>query len=78
VSAAWIAVSDLRGVLSPVAWLMPLGAAYYLGLRLGHEVVKGVRRAGGDRAARWMPSDQPADDDGSVSVKSDRPDREDI
>ena len=79
--AAWIAMSELRGVLSPVAWLMPLGAAYYLGLRIGREVVKGVRRARGDRGARWMPNDQPAPDEGSVSlnpIDPTDPNREDI
>jgi len=70
--ALWVAMSDLRGVLSPVAWLMPLAAAYYLGLRIGREVVKGVRRARGDRG-RWMPNGASDDEDEpSLSLKPDR------
>jgi hypothetical protein len=53
--AAWIAMSDIRGVLPWGAWLLPLAAAYYLGLRIGREVVRGVRRAGEDApGGRWM------------------------
>lgn len=51
--AVWIVLSDIRGVLPWAAWLLPLAAAYYLGLRIGREVVRGVRRAGGDE-----PSDR--------------------
>ena len=50
-----MATSDLRGVLSPGAWLLPLAAAYYLGLRIGREVVRGVLRAREeDESERWM------------------------
>ncbi len=46
--AIWILVGDTRGVLPTAAWAMPLAAAYYLGLRIGREVTKGVRRARGE------------------------------
>lgn len=39
--AIWVLVSASSEVLSPVAWLLPLAAAYYLGWRIGREVVKG-------------------------------------
>ena len=62
--AIWIAMSDIRGVLSPTAWLLPLAAAYYLGLRIGHEVVRGIRKATDEEpGGRWMPSGEPDDDD---------------
>jgi len=52
--AVWIVLSDIRGVLPWTAWLLPLAAAYYLGLRIGREVVRGVRRAGDDEPSdRW-------------------------
>ena len=37
----WVLVSASTEVLSPMAWLLPLAAAYYLGWRIGREVVKG-------------------------------------
>lgn len=53
--AIWVATSDFRGVLQPAAWLLPLAAAYYLGLRIGREVVRGVLRAREeDESGRWM------------------------
>ena len=55
--AIWVATSDLRGVLNPAAWLLPLAAAYYLGLRIGREIVRGVLRAREekeDESGRWM------------------------
>ena len=51
--AIWILVGDTRGVLPPAAWAMPLAAAYYLGLRIGREVTKGVRRARGESTDSW-------------------------
>lgn len=67
----WIATSDIRGVLSPTAWLLPLAAAYYLGLRIGREVVRGIRTATGDEpSGRWMTTGEPEDDDEpSVSLQ---------
>jgi hypothetical protein len=66
--AIWIATSDIQGVLSPTAWLLPLAAAYYLGLRIGREVVRGIRRARSDEpSGRWMTSGDPADDDDEIS-----------
>lgn len=60
--AIWVAMSDLRGVLHPAAWLLPLAGAYYLGLRIGREVVRGVLRAReDDESDRWMISDENAD-----------------
>jgi hypothetical protein len=50
--AVWIAVGDTSGVLPTAAWGLPLVAAYYLGLRIGREVTKGVMRARGDSADR--------------------------
>ena len=68
----WIAVSEIRGVLSPTAWLLPLAAAYYLGLRIGREVVRGIRRATDEGpSGRWMPSGEPDDDDPPLSLKPD-------
>ena len=64
--AIWIALSEMSGVLPRTAWLMPLAAAYYLGLRIGREVVRGVRRARDeDPSGRWTPSDEP--DDGATN-----------
>ncbi len=37
----WVLVSGSTEVLSGWAWVMPLGAAYYLGWRIGREIVKG-------------------------------------
>lgn len=60
--ATWIAVSDIRGVLPPAAWLLPLAAAYYLGLRIGRELIRGVRRARGEAAdGPQSPEDEPGD-----------------
>lgn len=60
--AVWIVLSDIRGVLPRAAWLLPLAAAYYLGLRIGREVVRGVKRAGDDSpSGRWMTDDEPDD-----------------
>lgn len=42
--ALWIATLD-RGEFLPLwAWLLPLAAAYYLGLRIGREGLKGYVR----------------------------------
>ena len=74
--AIWIATSDIRGVLSPAAWLLPLAAAYYLGLRIGREVVRGVRRAGDDEpSGRWMTTGESEDDESSLSLKTDGEER---
>ena len=51
--AIWILVGDTRGVLPPTAWAMPLAAAYYLGLRIGREVKKGVQRARDASTDTW-------------------------
>ncbi|MFW6039476.1 MAG: hypothetical protein ACOC9N_00195 [Gemmatimonadota bacterium] len=62
--AIWVALSDMHGVLSPAAWLLPLAAAYYLGLRIGREVVRGVRRARDeDPSGRWMATGGVDEDD---------------
>jgi hypothetical protein len=37
----WVYTVRTSEVISPVAWLLPLGAAYYLGWRIGKELVKG-------------------------------------
>lgn len=42
--AIWILTLDRGGTLSQAVWLLPLAAAYYLGLRIGREVVKGFVR----------------------------------
>ncbi|HKK27136.1 MAG TPA: hypothetical protein VKB18_03575 [Gemmatimonadota bacterium] len=42
--AIWIAVEGRFGVLPLYAWLIPLAAAYYLGYRIGREVMKGYVR----------------------------------
>ena len=39
--AVWIVVGGRFGILPPYAWLLPLAAAYYLGFRIGRELVKG-------------------------------------
>lgn len=76
--AIWIATSDIQGVLSPAAWLLPLAAAYYLGLRIGREVVRGVRRARSEEpTGRWMTSGESSEDadeteETHVSLKPDR------
>ena len=52
--AVWVLVGDKSGVLSPAAWVLPLAAAYYLGLRIGREVTKGIRRARERSSDRWQ------------------------
>ncbi len=42
--AVWVWRLDRGAYLPPVAWSLPLLAAYYLGLRIGGEVVKGYSR----------------------------------
>jgi hypothetical protein len=42
--AIWILTLERGGTLSQAVWLLPLAAAYYLGLRIGREVVKGFLR----------------------------------
>lgn len=37
----WVLLEASSEVLSIWAWVMPLGAAYYLGYRIGRELVKG-------------------------------------
>ncbi|MDP2481028.1 MAG: hypothetical protein Q8W51_00530 [Candidatus Palauibacterales bacterium] len=47
--AVWILLEGRSGVLPMWAWLLPLGAAYYLGYRIGREVMRGyvrVKRGG--------------------------------
>jgi len=62
--AIWIVLSDIRGVLPWAAWLLPLAAAYYLGLRIGRELVRGVRRARRDESSgRWTTVDEFPDDE---------------
>ena len=43
--AIWIAVEGTRGYFPLYAWAIPLAAAYYLGMRIGREVVKGWARS---------------------------------
>lgn len=40
----WILTLDRGGTLSQAVWVLPLAAAYYLGLRIGKEMVKGYVR----------------------------------
>ncbi len=42
--AIWVVRVEKLDFLPPLAWLLPLAAAYYLGLRIGGEVVKGYHR----------------------------------
>lgn len=75
--AIWIALSDIRGVLAPAAWLLPLAGAYYLGLRIGREVVRGVRRASDEESGgRWMATgggpEEPEDKDETGRLQLDR------
>ncbi|UCG76600.1 MAG: hypothetical protein JSV95_04715 [Gemmatimonadota bacterium] len=42
--AVWVVLGGHFGVLPRYAWLLPLAAAYYLGLRIGREVMKGYAR----------------------------------
>jgi hypothetical protein len=47
--AIWVLLVDKYDFLPPYAWLIPLAAAYYLGMRIGRESIKGYfrwRRAG--------------------------------
>jgi hypothetical protein len=47
--AIWILAEGRSGPLPGWAWLLPLGAAYFLGYRIGREVMRGyvrVRRGG--------------------------------
>lgn len=39
--AVWVFAVRTTEVISPVAWLLPLGASYYLGWRIGKELAKG-------------------------------------
>jgi hypothetical protein len=43
--AIWIAVEGTRGYFPLYAWAIPLAAAYYLGMRIGREVVRGWLRS---------------------------------
>ncbi len=43
--AIWIAVEGTRGYFPLYAWALPLAAAYYLGMRIGREVVRGWVRS---------------------------------
>ncbi|MDH3732546.1 MAG: hypothetical protein OEU54_03390 [Gemmatimonadota bacterium] len=42
--AIWILTLDRGATLAPPVWALPLAAAYYLGFRIGGEVVKGYSR----------------------------------
>ena len=42
--AVWIVLGGQFAVLPRYAWLLPLAAAYYLGFRIGREVVRGYGR----------------------------------
>lgn len=42
--AIWVLTLDRGGTLAQPVWLLPLAAAYYLGLRIGREVVRGYSR----------------------------------
>ena len=42
--AIWILVGGRSGYFPLYAWLLPLTAAYYLGLRIGRELAKGYLR----------------------------------
>ena len=39
--AVWVYMVRTTEVLSPWAWVLPRGAAYYLGWRIGKELIKG-------------------------------------
>lgn len=43
----WILLEGTRGFLPRYAWLIPLAAAYYLGMRIGRELARGIMRARG-------------------------------
>lgn len=40
----WVLVGGRSGYFPLYAWLLPLAAAYYLGLRIGRELTKGYLR----------------------------------
>jgi len=42
--AVWTVLGGRFDVLPSYAWLLPLAAAYYLGYRIGREVVRGYTR----------------------------------
>lgn len=42
--AIWILIGGRSGYFPLYAWLLPLGAAYYLGLRIGRELARGYLR----------------------------------
>ena len=42
--AIWVIQLERAEFLPAYAWLLPLAAAYYLGFRIGREVVKGYTR----------------------------------
>lgn len=42
--AVWVVLGGQFAVLPRYAWLIPLAAAYYLGFRIGREIVKGYGR----------------------------------
>ncbi len=42
--AVWVWRLDKSAFLPGYAWLLPLAAAYYLGLRIGRETMKGYLR----------------------------------
>jgi hypothetical protein len=42
---AWIVIEGPRGVLPAYAWALPLAAAWFLGQRIGREVIRGWLRA---------------------------------
>lgn len=42
--AIWIVLGGQFAVLPAYAWLLPLAAAYYLGYRIGREVIRGYYR----------------------------------
>ncbi|MFO7586907.1 MAG: hypothetical protein R6X22_02450 [Gemmatimonadota bacterium] len=43
--AIWIVREGTRGYFPLYAWAIPLAAAYYLGMRIGREVVRGWTRS---------------------------------
>lgn len=42
--AVWVLVLEKGAYLPLYAWLIPLGAAYYLGLRIAREALRGYAR----------------------------------
>jgi len=54
--AIWISRVATTDVLQPGAWALPLVAAYYLGMRIGGELIKGYARwRTADRRDRFSP-----------------------